>query len=275
MPKRIRTPTSSWWSTPRSSTGSTRAGAAQLRGGRLNGEVVSPPAGAIGRGDAFVLRIAERTGAVVLSNDSFQEFHGEHPWLFDDGRLIGGKPVPGWDGSSPRACPIRGPKSRGPRRRRRAGRDPSLLRPRRPSWPGRRRRPPRRRAEEGHCPGRRDDLADHAERAAPVTRGGDRRRSIPSCRAPSARRWRRRSTRHRGDGGQGAGEEEGRRPRRSAERPRRRRGQEGAKPKKAAAKKRRPRSRPRRRRRRPKATKATKSRGQTAPKAAAKKARRR
>ena len=61
----------------------------------LNGEIISPPAGAIGRGDAFVLRIAERTGAIVLSNDSFQEFHGEHPWLFDDGRLIGGKPVPG------------------------------------------------------------------------------------------------------------------------------------------------------------------------------------
>ena len=38
------------------------------------GEVVSPPAGAIGRGDAFLLRIAEKTGATVLSNDSFQEF---------------------------------------------------------------------------------------------------------------------------------------------------------------------------------------------------------
>ena len=49
-----------------------------LREAMLNGEVVSPPAGAIGRGDAFVLRIAERTGAIVLSNDSFQEFHGEH-----------------------------------------------------------------------------------------------------------------------------------------------------------------------------------------------------
>ncbi len=59
------------------------------------GELVSPPAGAIGRGDAFLLRIAEKTGATVLSNDSFQEFHGEHPWLFDDGRLLGGKPVPG------------------------------------------------------------------------------------------------------------------------------------------------------------------------------------
>ncbi|MHB8328873.1 MAG: NYN domain-containing protein, partial [Acidimicrobiales bacterium] len=60
-----------------------------------HGELVSPPAGAIGRGDAFVLRISERVNAQVLSNDSFQEFHGEHPWLFDDGRLIGGKPVPG------------------------------------------------------------------------------------------------------------------------------------------------------------------------------------
>ena len=30
----------------------------------------------------------------MLSNDSFQEFHAEHPWLFDEGRLIGGKPVP-------------------------------------------------------------------------------------------------------------------------------------------------------------------------------------
>src|ERR1700749_3767067 len=51
------------------------------------GELVSPPAGAIGRGDAFLLRIAEKTGATVLSNDSFQEFHGEHSWMFDDGRL--------------------------------------------------------------------------------------------------------------------------------------------------------------------------------------------
>ena len=53
-----------------------------------HGELVSPPAGAIGRGDAFVLRVAERVGAQVLSNDSFQEFHAEHPWLFEDGRLM-------------------------------------------------------------------------------------------------------------------------------------------------------------------------------------------
>jgi hypothetical protein len=84
----------------------------QVRQAMLNGEVISPPAGAIGRGDAFVLRIAERTGAIVLSNDSFQEFHGEHPWLFDEGRLIGGKPVPGVGWIFTPRVPIRGPKSR-------------------------------------------------------------------------------------------------------------------------------------------------------------------
>jgi hypothetical protein len=61
----------------------------------LAGDIVTPPAGAVGRGDAFILKIADRIGGVVLSNDSFQEFQDEYPWLFDAGRLIGGKPVRG------------------------------------------------------------------------------------------------------------------------------------------------------------------------------------
>ena len=61
----------------------------------LAGDIVTPPAGAVGRGDAFILKIADRIGGVVLSNDSFQEFQDEYPWLFDVGRLIGGKPVRG------------------------------------------------------------------------------------------------------------------------------------------------------------------------------------
>lgn len=63
-----------------------------------NNELVSPPAGAVGRGDGFVLTIAEKVGASVLSNDSYQEFHGDYKWLFEPGRLLGGKPVPlvGW-----------------------------------------------------------------------------------------------------------------------------------------------------------------------------------
>ncbi len=76
-------------------------------------ELVSPPAGAVGRGDAFLLRVAERVGAQVLSNDSFQEFHAEHPWLFDEGRLIGGKPVPGVGWIFTPRSPVRGVRSRG------------------------------------------------------------------------------------------------------------------------------------------------------------------
>jgi Zc3h12a-like Ribonuclease NYN domain len=77
-----------------------------------HGELVSPPAGAIGRGDAFVLRVAERVGAQVLSNDSFQEFHAEHPWLFEEGRLMGGKPIPGIGWIFTPRLPVRGPRSR-------------------------------------------------------------------------------------------------------------------------------------------------------------------
>jgi hypothetical protein len=75
-------------------------------------EVVSPPAGAVGRGDGFLLQIADRIGAAVLSNDSFQEFHADYDWLFEPGRLIGGKPVPGvgWIFSLRR--PVRGIVSR-------------------------------------------------------------------------------------------------------------------------------------------------------------------
>ena len=48
-----------------------------------NNELVTPPAGAIGRGDAFVLAIADKVKASIISNDSYQEFHGEYAWLFD------------------------------------------------------------------------------------------------------------------------------------------------------------------------------------------------
>src|SRR3984957_17075162 len=77
-----------------------------------HGEMVAPPAGAVGRGDGFILRIAEKSGALVLSNDSFQEFHAERPWLFEPGRLIGGKPVPGVGWIFTPRTPVRGPKSR-------------------------------------------------------------------------------------------------------------------------------------------------------------------
>ncbi|MGA9077574.1 MAG: hypothetical protein WB383_04495, partial [Acidimicrobiales bacterium] len=76
------------------------------------GSLVSPPAGAVGRGDAFLLRIAEKVNGVVLSNDSFQEFHGEHAWLFEHGRLLGATRVPGVGWIFVARSPVRGPRSR-------------------------------------------------------------------------------------------------------------------------------------------------------------------
>jgi hypothetical protein len=77
-----------------------------------DGWLITPPAGAVGRGDAFILQVAAKAGAIVLSNDSFQEFHGEHPWLFEEGRLVGGKPVPGVGWVYVDRIPVRGPASR-------------------------------------------------------------------------------------------------------------------------------------------------------------------
>src|SRR5688572_19953871 len=97
--------------------------AAEFDAAVAHNELVAPPAGAIGRGDAFVLSIANKVGARILSNDSFQEFHGDYPWLFDEGRLIGGKPVPyvGW--VFVERLPVKGPVSRKATRSARGGRD--------------------------------------------------------------------------------------------------------------------------------------------------------
>jgi hypothetical protein len=84
---------------------------ARFKEAELAGEIVTPPAGAVGRGDAFILKIADRINGVVLSNDSFQEFHDQYPWLFDIGRLIGGKPVPGVGWIFTPRQPVRGVKS--------------------------------------------------------------------------------------------------------------------------------------------------------------------
>ena len=107
-----------------------RKEAAEFDAAVAHNELVAPPAGAIGRGDAFVLSIANKVGARILSNDSFQEFHGEYPWLFDEGRLIGGKPVPfvGW--VFVERLPVKGPASR---KSQRAARTPTERKPARRS----------------------------------------------------------------------------------------------------------------------------------------------
>ena len=59
-----------------------------------------------------MLKIAEKSKAIVLSNDSFQEFHGDHSWLFEDDRLLGASPVPGVGWIFIPRSPVRGSKSR-------------------------------------------------------------------------------------------------------------------------------------------------------------------
>ena len=78
----------------------------------LAGEIITPPAGTVGRGDAFILKVADKLGATVFSNDSFQEFHGTYDWLFEKGRLVGGKPIPGLGWVFTPRVPVRGQKSR-------------------------------------------------------------------------------------------------------------------------------------------------------------------
>ncbi len=85
----------------------------EFEAGIVNGELVTPPAGAIGRGDAFILQVADKVNATVFSNDSFQEFHGgQYDWLFDEGRLLGAKPVPAIGWVFVWRTPVRGPTSR-------------------------------------------------------------------------------------------------------------------------------------------------------------------
>jgi hypothetical protein len=108
--------------------------AAEFSEAIANGELVTPPAGAVGRGDGFVLMIADKVNATVLSNDSYQEFHDHYRWLFDAGRLMGGKPVPhvGWVFVD--RLPVR-PKTDAPPRRGVPNKTAPLPRPTRPPAP--------------------------------------------------------------------------------------------------------------------------------------------
>ncbi|HEY6532630.1 MAG TPA: histone H1-like repetitive region-containing protein [Acidimicrobiales bacterium] len=142
----------------------------------LAGELVTPPAGAIGRGDAFILQIADKVGATVLSNDSFQELHPVHPWLFDDGRLIGGKPVPGVGWVFLLRSPVRGPVSR------RASRESKVKEQRpRSSSSKSTTKPTKSGGNTGGAPSTTDDAASGGRR-----RRGGRKRNEPQASEPKA-----------------------------------------------------------------------------------------
>lgn len=53
------------------------------------------PPGSPGKADKFILQLATSRTGLVVSNDSYREFHDEYQWLFDEGRLWGHTFVPG------------------------------------------------------------------------------------------------------------------------------------------------------------------------------------
>ena len=108
-----RTPRSPSWSTPRSATASTSGRSTSSTPAISNNELVAPPAGAVGRGDAFVLASPRRPRRSILSNDSFQEFHAELRVAVRRGptRSVA-SPCRTSDGCSSTASPVRGPVSR-------------------------------------------------------------------------------------------------------------------------------------------------------------------
>lgn len=53
------------------------------------GDIIQPPAGTEGKGDALVAVIADDSGATVVTNDNFAELQGRYPWLRERGRVLG------------------------------------------------------------------------------------------------------------------------------------------------------------------------------------------
>ena len=53
------------------------------------------PPGSPGKADRFILQLATRRNGLVVSNDSYREFHDDYQWLFNEGRLWGHTFVPG------------------------------------------------------------------------------------------------------------------------------------------------------------------------------------
>ncbi|MFC5954906.1 Hsp70 family protein [Streptomyces pratens] len=53
------------------------------------GDLLQPPAGTEGKGDALVVAIADESGAIVVTNDNYVELQSRYPWLRESGRVLG------------------------------------------------------------------------------------------------------------------------------------------------------------------------------------------
>lgn len=68
------------------------------------GELIQPPAGTEGKGDALVTAIAEDTQGTVVTNDNYVELQGRYPWLRSKERVLGATLTRGMWVFTPRTC---------------------------------------------------------------------------------------------------------------------------------------------------------------------------
>ncbi|MEU3038675.1 Hsp70 family protein [Streptomyces griseoaurantiacus] len=68
------------------------------------GDLIQPPAGTEGKGDALVTAIAQDTHGTVVTNDNYVELQGRHPWLRSTERVLGVTLTQGRWVFTPRAC---------------------------------------------------------------------------------------------------------------------------------------------------------------------------
>ncbi|MFE1750105.1 Hsp70 family protein [Streptomyces anandii] len=68
------------------------------------GDLIQPPAGTEGKGDALVAAIAEDTGGTVVTNDNYVELQSRYPWLRDKERVLGVTLSKGMWVFTPRTC---------------------------------------------------------------------------------------------------------------------------------------------------------------------------
>ncbi|MFJ3552400.1 Hsp70 family protein [Streptomyces sp. NPDC090114] len=68
------------------------------------GDLIQPPAGTEGKGDALVTAIAEDTDGTVVTNDNYVELQSRYPWLRNKKRVLGATLSQGMWVFTPRAC---------------------------------------------------------------------------------------------------------------------------------------------------------------------------
>ncbi|MEV8065878.1 Hsp70 family protein [Streptomyces sp. NPDC085995] len=68
------------------------------------GDLIQPPAGTEGKGDALVTAIAEDTHGTVVTNDNYVELQGRYSWLRNKDRVLGATLTQGRWVFTPRTC---------------------------------------------------------------------------------------------------------------------------------------------------------------------------